>query len=188
MSIPGHGLREVGPGMRLALERQPVGPGTARRRLRRRRVIFVILAGIGIYTTIQGFGVSDDMSWDDSDLTSAVQQAADDLDGFRYQSDESGSPLYFDDYESLIEDKVVRYGGGNAPQTGVDATPADGNTEDDGYFTVSADGAGDMFCTHVERTRSKDDYAPPGIAGGKGSLTYRGYKLAATTQKEECGG
>ncbi len=174
--------------MRLALERQPVGPGTARRRLRRRRVIFVILAGIGIYTTIQGFGVSDDMSWDDSDLTSAVQQAADDLDGFRYQSDESGSPLYFDDYESLIEDKVVRYGGGNAPQTGVDATPADGNTEDDGYFTVSADGAGDMFCTHVERTRSKDDYAPPGIAGGKGSLTYRGYKLAATTQKEECGG
>ncbi|MFF4042150.1 hypothetical protein [Streptomyces sp. NPDC001816] len=151
------------------------------------RVIFVTLAGLGIYTAVQAFGVSDDMAWDDSELAGAVQQAADDLDGFTYQSDDSGSPLYFDDYASLIEDKVIQYGGGDAPQYGVDATPADANTLDDAHFTVTAKGADDAFCAHVERSRSKkDDYTPPGIGGGEGTLTYRGYRIAVESRKGEC--
>src|SRR5882762_11371604 len=49
------------------------------------RVVLVTMAGIGIYTAVQGFGVSDDMSWSDDELTSAVQGATDDLDGFTFQ-------------------------------------------------------------------------------------------------------
>jgi hypothetical protein len=151
------------------------------------RVIFVTLAVIGIYQCVQGFGVADDMSWDDSELTSAVQQATDDLDGYRHHTDESGNPLYFHDYETLIEDKVVRYGGGDAPESGVDATPADANTDADGYFTVTANGAEAAFCTHVERIRSKkDDYTPPGIAGREGTLTLPGYRLVVVTRDGEC--
>ena len=68
------------------------------------RVVFVGLAGIGVYLAVQGFGVTDDLSWDDSELAGAVQQATDDLDGYRYHADESGASLYFDDYRTLIED------------------------------------------------------------------------------------
>jgi hypothetical protein len=151
------------------------------------RVIFVTLAGIGIYTAVQGFGVSDDMAWDDSELTSAVQGATDDMDGSLYRTDETGDPLYSTDFESLIEDKVVENGGGDAPQSGVEAAAADANTDDDAYFTVSADGAEDEFCTHIQRTRSKkDDYTPPGIAGGEGTLTYPGYRLAVGTREGAC--
>ncbi|MEU8031466.1 hypothetical protein AB0C13_22965 [Streptomyces sp. NPDC049099] len=151
------------------------------------RVLFVTLAAIGIYTAIQGFGVSDDTSWDDSELTSAVQQAVDDLDGYTFTADDSGTPLSFDDYTSLLKDKVVQYGGGDAPQTGVTVTPADTDTYDDAHLTVTAAGTDAAFCTRIERTRSKkDDYTPPGITGGEGSLTYRGYRLSATTQKGEC--
>src|SRR5882757_5505447 len=46
------------------------------------RVILVTMAGVGVYTSIQGFGVADDMSWSGNELTSAVQGATDDLDGF----------------------------------------------------------------------------------------------------------
>ncbi|MEV6056442.1 hypothetical protein [Streptomyces sp. NPDC052107] len=66
-------------------------------------------------------------------------------------------------------------------------TPSDTDTADDAHLTVTADGADASFCTHVERTRSKkDDYTPPGITGGVGSLTYRGYRIAVATQKGEC--
>ncbi|MFJ9869186.1 hypothetical protein [Streptomyces sp. NPDC101165] len=151
------------------------------------RVVFVTLAGLGVYTAVQGFGVSDDMAWDDTELAGAVRQAADDLNGFTYQTDDSGSPLYFDDYASLIEDNVIRYGGGDAPQYGVAAVPADANTEDDAYFTVTAKGADGAFCAHVERGRSKeDDYTPPGIGGREGTLTYRGYRIAMESRKGEC--
>ena len=151
------------------------------------RVAFVGLAGIGVYLAVQGFGVTDDMSWDDGELTGAVQQATDDLDGYRYYADESGTSMYFDDYRTLIEDKVVRYGGGDAPESGVAATPADANTDDDAYFTVTANGTDAVYCTHVERTRSKkDDYTPPGIAGRVGTLTYPGYRLTVATREGEC--
>ncbi|MEU2286434.1 hypothetical protein ABZ614_31665 [Streptomyces sp. NPDC013178] len=151
------------------------------------RISLVTLAVIGIYQCVQGFGVADDTSWDDSELTSAVRQATDDLDGYRYYADESGTPFHFDDYQTLIEDKVVRYGGGDAPESGVAASPADANTAADAYFTVTANGADAAYCTHVERIRSKEhDYTPPGIAGGEGTLTYPGYRLAVATRDGEC--
>lgn len=59
------------------------------------------------------------------------------MDGFPYRTDETGDPLYLTDFESLIEDKVVKTGGGDAPQSGVEAAAADANTDDDAYFTVS---------------------------------------------------
>ncbi|WP_367320482.1 hypothetical protein [Streptomyces sp. HUAS ZL42] len=151
------------------------------------RVILITLAGIGIYQCVQGFGVADDMDWDDSELTSAVQQTTDDLDGYTYFVDLTGNPFYFDDYATLLEDKVVRYGGGDAPQMGVDASPADTNTDTDAYFTLTASGADAAFCTHIERARSKEhDYTPPGIAGGEGKFTYPGYRLTVTTRDGAC--
>jgi hypothetical protein len=153
------------------------------------RVIFLTLAGFGIYTSVQTMGVADRTSWDDGELTSAVHQATDDLDGYRFTVDGSGTPLYFDDYASLVEDKVVEHGGGDAPQTGVTVTPSDTDTADDAHLTVTADGADASFCTHIERSRSKkDDYTPPGLNGGESSLRYRGYRIAVTTRKGECGG
>jgi len=131
------------------------------------RVVLLSIAAAGVYTAVQGFGVADDLSWSESELTSAVRGATDDLDGYMYRADESGNPLYFDDYESLIEDKVVENGGGDAPETGVAAEPADADTDADAHLTVTADGADKSFCTHIVRTRSKkDDYTPLGITGG----------------------
>ncbi|MGJ5752958.1 hypothetical protein [Streptomyces puniciscabiei] len=127
------------------------------------------------------------MSWDDGELTSAVHQATDDLDGYRFTVDDSGTPLYVTDYASLLEDKVVEDGGGDAPQDGVTVTPSDADTADDAHLTVTADGTDASFCTRIERSRAKkDDYSPPGLNGGESSLTYRGYRIAVTTQKGEC--
>ncbi|ROP50627.1 hypothetical protein [Streptomyces sp. PanSC9] len=92
------------------------------------RVVLVTLAGLGVHTAVQGFGVSDDASWNDSELTNAVHRATDEPDGHRFRTDEAGSPLHFDDYASLTEDKVARDAGGDAPETGVAVTPAVGDT------------------------------------------------------------
>ncbi|MEV6839687.1 hypothetical protein AB0N17_35200 [Streptomyces sp. NPDC051133] len=151
------------------------------------RLLFLALAGLGVYTAVQGFGVSDRASWSDDELTNAVRQAADDLDGFTFQADDAGHPLAFTDYASLIEEKVYEYGGGDAPEYGVTADSAGGNTAGDSSFTVTADGADGAFCTRVHRTRStKDDYTPPGITGGEGALTYPGYRLAVSVRDGEC--
>ncbi|MEU8971542.1 hypothetical protein AB0D11_20115 [Streptomyces monashensis] len=151
------------------------------------RVVLVTMAGIGFFTAVRGFGVSDGMSWNDHELTSAVQQATDDLDGYRFTADDSGTSAYFADYASLLEEKVTRYGGADAPASGVTTTPSAADTDDDANLTVTADGADASFCTHIERGRSpKDDYTPPGIGGGEGALTYRGYRLMVTTRSGEC--
>jgi hypothetical protein len=151
------------------------------------RVVFVALAACGVYTAVQGFGVSDGQSWDDKELASAVRQATDDLDGYRFTVDDSGTPLYFDDYASLLEQKVTEHGGADAPQYGVTATPSDTDTPDHANLTVTADGTDTTFCTHIERTRSKkDDYSPPGLYGGDSSLTYRGYRIAVRSGEGDC--
>jgi hypothetical protein len=151
------------------------------------RVVFLGLACIGVYTAIQGFGVSDRVSWSDGELSSAVRQTADDLDGFTFQVDDEGTPLSFTDYEELIEERVYQYGGGDAPDYGVTVDSAEGNTAADGSFTVTADGTGGAACVHLKRTRSpKDDYTPPGITGGEGTLKYRGYRLTASEREGEC--
>ncbi|MEW2257002.1 hypothetical protein [Streptomyces sp. NPDC047869] len=151
------------------------------------RVLFVALAIGGVCTAVQGFGVSDRMSWSDGELTSAVHQATDDLDGYAYRTDETGDSPYFTDYESLTEEKVTRYGGGDAPETGVFADPADTDTDTDAHLTVTASGADNAFCVHLQRTRAKkDDYTPPGLNGSPGTLTFRGYRLTAGVRDGEC--
>ncbi|WP_051790286.1 hypothetical protein [Streptomyces sp. NRRL S-1022] len=151
------------------------------------RLIFLGLASIGVYTSVQGFNVSDDVSWSDGELTTAVRQATDELDGFTFQADDGGNPLPFTDYASLLKDKVIQHGGGDAPEYGVTTEPAEGNTLDDAFFTVTGDGADRALCAHIKRIRSeKDDYSPPGIAGGEGTLTYPGYRLAASARDGEC--
>jgi hypothetical protein len=151
------------------------------------RVLFLSLAGIGVYLAIQGFGVSDDGSWSDDELTGAVQRATDDLNGYTFQADDAGTPLPFTDYASLIEDKVIQYGGGDAPEYGVSVDPAETNTPAKSSITVTADGTDAAFCTHLNRARSpQDDYTPPGITGGEGTLTYQGYRLTTSLGKGEC--
>ncbi|GHH22021.1 hypothetical protein [Streptomyces rubradiris] len=151
------------------------------------RVLFLSLAGFGVYLAVQGFGVSDDGSWSDGELTSAVEQTADDLNGYTFQADDAGTPLAFPDYASLIEEKVLQYGGGDAPGYGVSVDPAESNTPAKASFTITADGTDTAFCTHLTRTRSKkDDYTPPGITGGEGTLTYQGYRLTTSLEEGEC--
>ncbi|MEU3413621.1 hypothetical protein ABZ760_20535 [Streptomyces sp. NPDC006658] len=151
------------------------------------RVLFLGLAGIGVYLAVQGFGVSDDGSWSDGELTSAARRTADDLDGYTFRADDAGTPLPFTDYASLIEDKVIRNGGGDAPEYGVTVDTSETNTLTDASFTITADGTDTAFCAHLERIRSKkDDYTPPGITGGEGTLTYQGYRLKTSLRKGEC--
>ncbi len=152
------------------------------------RVTFVALAGVGIYVSVQGFGVSDDTAWDDSELTSAVQGATDALDGSSGFGDiyaEDNDTRWIDEYATKIEQEVVEHGGGDAPQYGVTATPAATSTASEARFTVS--GGGSAFCMQVTRTRSKDgDYEPPGIAGGQGTVTVPSYDFAVTTREGGC--
>lgn len=152
------------------------------------RVVFLIMAGVMVFEGFDLLRVSADSGWSDDELTSAVHQATDGLDGWMYRDDGlTTDSAYFDDYASLLEDKVIQYGGGGAPQSGVDAGPADTNTDTDAYFTVQADGTDAVFCTHIERTRrAKDDYTPPGIAGGEGTITERAYQLAVTSREGAC--
>ncbi|MET7516265.1 hypothetical protein ABZS88_22835 [Streptomyces sp. NPDC005480] len=152
------------------------------------RVIFLVLAGVMVFEGFNLLKVSSASDWSDDELTRAARQATDDLDGWMYRDDGlTTDSAYFDDYASLLEDKVIRYGGGGAPESGVAADPADANTDTDAYFTVQANGADAVFCTHIERTRQKkDDYTPPGIAGGEGTFTERAYRLAVTTREGAC--
>ncbi|MFF7738644.1 hypothetical protein [Streptomyces sp. NPDC007984] len=152
------------------------------------RVAFVALAGAGIYLCVQGFNVSDDTTWDDAEFTTAVQGATDALDGSSGFGDiyaEDNDTGWIDEYATKIEQKVVEHGGGDAPQYGVNATPADTSTATEARYTVS--GADSAFCMQVTRTRSKDgDYEPPGIGGGEGTVTVPSYDFAVMTRKGGC--
>ncbi|WP_461063057.1 hypothetical protein [Streptomyces pseudoechinosporeus] len=154
------------------------------------RVALVAMAGTGIYLSVQGFGVSDDTSWDDSELTSAVQGATNALDGSSGFGDiyaEDTDTRWIDEYATTIEDEVVEHGGGDAPQYDVYATPAASNTASEARYRVTASGAGTAFCLDVTRTRSKDgDYEPPGIAGGQGTVTVPSYDFAVTSREGAC--
>jgi hypothetical protein len=112
-------------------------------------------------------------AWDDSELTSAVQGATDALDGSSGFGDiyaEDNDTRWIDEYATKIENEVVEHGGGDAPQYGVNATPAATSTASEARYTVT--GGDSAFCMQVTRTRSKDgDYEPPGIAGGQGTVT-----------------
>lgn len=150
------------------------------------RLLLIGTAVACVVSGVQGLGVEDDSKWSDDELKSAVEQATYELDGSLYRVDESGEPLvHFQDYEGLIEREVVENGGGDAPQDGVDAAPLGTNTDADAYFRVTANGAGDEFCTHVKRVRSKkDDYTPPGL--DEGTYTQFAYRLTVKTQQGAC--
>ncbi|MER7478438.1 hypothetical protein ABTX60_12390 [Streptomyces sp. NPDC126510] len=152
------------------------------------RVVFVALAGVGIYLCVQGFNVSDDTTWDDAELTTAVQGATNALDGSSGYGDiyaEDNDTGWIDEYATKIEQEVVEHGGGDAPQYGVTAAPASPNTASEARYTVT--GADSAFCMQVTRTRSKDgDYEPPGIGGGKGTVTVPAYDFAVTTREGGC--
>ncbi|MGW0189838.1 hypothetical protein ACWDV7_29345 [Streptomyces sp. NPDC003362] len=149
----------------------------------------IALIGLAIGCVVvgaRGLGVEDGSKWSDNELKSAVEQAADELDGSLYRVDESGEAVvHTDDHETRIETEVAENGGGDAPQSGVDADPADGNTDADAYFSVSANGADAEFCVHIERVRSKkDDYTPPGL--DEGTWTQLAYRLAVTSREGAC--
>ncbi|MEV0494556.1 hypothetical protein [Streptomyces atratus] len=152
------------------------------------RVLLFGMAGIGVYTAFQSMAVSADAEWSDDELTSAVSQATTALDGASRFGDIFGDDSSFDDeYARMIEEEVVEHGGGGAPQTGVDAASSDTNKASDARYTVSASGAAAAFCVHVERIRSKDDdWEPPGVAGGAGTVTVPSYKFAVTSREGEC--
>ncbi|KOX03688.1 hypothetical protein ADK65_05475 [Streptomyces sp. NRRL B-1140] len=151
------------------------------------RITLIGMAAVCAVMGFRGVDVQDRWKWSDDELQSAVEQATHELDGFLYRVDESGKPVVpMYEYETLLESEVVE-NGGDAPQDGVAASAADGNTNADAYFTVSANGADAEFCVHIERVRSKeDDYTPPGIAGGEGTYTELGYRLTVTTQEGAC--
>ncbi|MEU6659918.1 hypothetical protein [Streptomyces sp. NPDC046821] len=152
------------------------------------RGIFLIMAAVMVFEGFNLVRISADSEWSDAELASAVRQAADDLDGWGYLDDGlTADSAYFDSYESLLEGKVIQYGGGGAPESGVGAGPAGANTDTDAYFMVRANGADAAFCTHIVRTRTpKNDYTPPGIAGGEGTITQRAYRLAVTSKLGAC--
>ncbi|MER6344200.1 hypothetical protein ACWC10_07295 [Streptomyces sp. NPDC001595] len=152
------------------------------------RITLVVMAVACVVVGVQGLGAEDDSKWSDDELKSAVEQATSELDGSLHRVDgRTGEPMYFEEYESLIETEIVENGGGDAPQDGVDAAPLGTNTEADAYFRVTANGADAEYCTHVKRVRDKDqDYSPPGISGGESTLTYLAYTLDVTTRKGAC--
>ncbi|MFI2719906.1 hypothetical protein ACH5AI_26780 [Streptomyces collinus] len=151
------------------------------------RIVLIAMAAVCAVMGFRGLGVQDRWKWSDDELKSAVEQATYELDGFLYRVDESGEPVVrIYEYETLVESEVVE-NGGDAPQDGVAASAAEGNTDADAYFTLSANGADAEFCVHIERVRSKeDDYTPPGITGGEGTYTELGYRLTVTTQEGAC--
>lgn len=152
------------------------------------RVVLFGMAGVGIFSAFQFMAVVADAEWSDDELSSAVSQAAEELNGTSRFGDIFGDDSGFDEESAtMIEDEVVEHGGGGAPQSGVDAGPAPLNKPSGADYTVQAAGADAAFCVHVVRTRSKDgDYEPPGIAGNPGTVTVPSYDFAVTSRKGAC--
>ncbi|MGW1320864.1 hypothetical protein [Streptomyces sp. NPDC002426] len=152
------------------------------------RVVLFGMAGVGVFSAFQFMAVVADAEWSDDELSSAVSQAAEELNGTSRFGDIFGDDSGFDEESAtMIEDEVVERGGGGAPQSGVDAGPAPLNKPSGADYTVQAAGADAAFCVHVVRTRSKDgDYEPPGIAGNPGTVTVPSYDFAVTSRKGAC--
>ncbi|MFE6935549.1 hypothetical protein ACFVDT_26370 [Streptomyces sp. NPDC057699] len=152
------------------------------------RVVLFGMAGVGVFSAFQFMAVVADAEWSDDELSSAVSQAAEELNGTSRFGDIFGDDSGFDEESAtMIEDEVVEHGGGGAPQSGVDAGPAPLNKPSGADYTVQAAGADAAFCVHVVRTRSKDgDYEPPGIAGNPGTVTVPSYDFAVTSRKGAC--
>ncbi|WP_338701160.1 hypothetical protein V2W30_29245 [Streptomyces sp. Q6] len=154
------------------------------------RVLLLTMAALCVWQGAQLTAMDGDGEWSDDELTNAVTRSTDDLDGYWYRvSNLTGDTPSFDDYATLIEDTVIRYGGGGAPQSGVTATPTSADPSTDGDFTVEADGTDHAYCLHVERARyKKQDHTPPGLAGAESSDKYKqlAYRLTVTSRNGKC--
>ncbi|MFG2427806.1 hypothetical protein [Streptomyces sp. NPDC048590] len=152
------------------------------------RVVLFGMAGIGVFTAFQFMTVVADAEWSDDELSSAVSQAAEEMDGTSRFGDIFGDDSGFDEeFATMIEEEIVENGGGGAPQDGVGASAAASNKPSDADYTVQAAGADAVFCVHVVRTPSEDgDYTPPGVAGGAGTVTVPNYDFAVTSREGEC--
>ncbi|MFI7388624.1 hypothetical protein [Streptomyces sp. NPDC049813] len=154
------------------------------------RALFLAVAAICVWQGAQALALTNDARWSDDELTDAAHQAAADLDGYWYrESSLTHDTPYFDDYASLIKERVVRYGGGGAPESGVGASAESGHPDADGDFTVQAAGADTSFCFHLTKSRyKKQDYTPPGITGGEGSAANRelAYRLTVRARGGAC--
>ncbi|MDF3302666.1 hypothetical protein [Streptomyces tropicalis] len=151
------------------------------------RVVFFALAGVLVFSGFRLVSVDDAAAWSDGELASAVEQAAYALDGTSREGDIYGDDGDFDtEYASMIEDKVVQKGGGDAPEGGVNAAPTGTNGAADARYTVTASGAEASYCLHVTRTHSKkDDWVSPGISGGDG-VTVPMFRFAVTSSRGAC--
>ncbi|WP_405619818.1 hypothetical protein [Streptomyces sp. NBC_00076] len=154
------------------------------------RVTFVALAGICVYMAVQGFGVSDDASWDDSELTSAVNGATDALDGsFTYGDPNEDATTEFDgdEYATTIEEEIVEHGGGDAPQYGADAALTGPPLSGQASYRITANGANNSYCVRVTRTHSGDvETVAPGLPGDQAAVTMPKYTYAVSSQAGEC--
>lgn len=88
------------------------------------RVVLFGMAGVGVFSAFQFMAVVADAEWSDDELSSAVSQAAEELNGTSRFGDIFGDDSGFDEESAtMIEDEVVEHGGGGAPQSGVDRRP-----------------------------------------------------------------
>jgi hypothetical protein len=51
---------------------------------------------------------------------------------------------------------------------------------------VSPSGAAASFCVRLERAQRLEDYRPPGIGGGEGTVTMPVYEIAVTSREGDC--
>ncbi|GAA3993264.1 hypothetical protein GCM10022384_46150 [Streptomyces marokkonensis] len=152
------------------------------------RVLLLATAAACLWAGVQGLAAEDDSKWSDDELTSAVQGAVTAVDGTSKLGDIHGGEAHVDeDNARMIENEVIEHGAGDAPQLGVDAASSPGNTPSHASYTVTANGADIAFCVAVNRTRTKeDDYHPPGIAGGTGTVTIPSYSYRVTSRTGAC--
>ncbi|MFF7331910.1 hypothetical protein [Streptomyces sp. NPDC008150] len=154
------------------------------------RVIFFVLAAVGVFVALQLHASVDNAGWSDDELRTAVSESTAALDGsrrFGALADFGDGEGFDEDNQEMLVDELVEHGGGGAPQNGVGADPAPGNTLKDSRYTVGAAGASAVFCVEVHRTHRKgDDYEGVGVPGGDSVSTTPIYRIAVTSRSGEC--
>lgn len=154
------------------------------------RTLFVVMAGLGVYTAVQGFGVSDDSQWSDDELTSAVQGATAALDGsFTYGDplEDASADFDGDAYVTTLEDEIVEHGGKDAPGFGVDAALSSTTGSDGASYLVTADGASKSYCVVLRRAHSGNvETVAPGLSGDAAKVVRPKYTFAVSNRAGTC--
>lgn len=154
------------------------------------RVIFFVLAVVSLVGVFQLKATVDSGLWSDDELSTAVRESTAALDGGRRYgtiTDFGDGDGFDQDNQDMLVEELVEHGRGGAPQNGVGADPAPGNTFGDSHYTVGAEGTSRTFCVEVRRTHhKKDDYKGVGIAGGESVSSTPVYRIAVTSRSGEC--